>query len=558
VRQVREDEVIPPRRLQPRLSRDLDTICACCLQKDQRKRYATAQALADDLHRFLAGEPIRARRVGPVVRLAKWARRRRALAALVAVSIAAALALLVGGAVFTWKLEKERTRANTAATVANLEAEKARRSLELLRDPFDEPIGIEGPIFRATRKAGEGRTVVALLRHGMDRMDRLGAFHPKTKAALLDTLGSAYRNLAHFDEAEVYLNEAFKRIDGWRDHQPTDLANCYQSLGQFHYERGRLDRDDYKKAKENYEAALDLREAHGSPEDVAETLLHLGWLAMELEDFAEARRRFAELTELHQAKRFPPGRLLAMTKLGRASMDLEDRNDDSIQGALGAFLPLVLGEGALIAIEQDADWKAVLGAITEGVGHSRRAAGPDVSAEEAHRSRVEAAAALRNCDGIIRDKKDVYHYYRVIPLYLLALVLEQDQDLGGAARAYETALEVVDNSVGREFLKAPIVVRSYAQLLRKQDKVEEAHRQFAAVLTATEERFGCDHFHLANAIMVYARFLEDVGDWPRLEEQCARAKDIYEHGPRGTEHRRYTACVALLTTAVQKLGKAGP
>jgi serine/threonine-protein kinase len=73
--QVRENEVVPPRLLNPNVPRDLDTIIRKCLAKDQKHRYATAAALADDLGRFQEGEPILAQRIGPLGRLARWTRR---------------------------------------------------------------------------------------------------------------------------------------------------------------------------------------------------------------------------------------------------------------------------------------------------------------------------------------------------------------------------------------------------------------------------------------------------------------------------------------------------
>jgi serine/threonine-protein kinase len=88
LRQVRDEEPVPPRRLRPRLPRDLETICLKCLEKDPKRRYPTAEALADDLDRWLDGRAIQARPIGPAARALKWALRHPERAALAAVAVA--------------------------------------------------------------------------------------------------------------------------------------------------------------------------------------------------------------------------------------------------------------------------------------------------------------------------------------------------------------------------------------------------------------------------------------------------------------------------------------
>jgi WD40 repeat protein len=178
--QVRTREPPPPRRLNPRVPRDLETVCLKCLDKDPSRRYASAQALAEDLQRFLNGEPIQARAAGRGERAWKWVKRRPLAAALAGVTL---LAVLGVAALLVWHtvqlrgalaVVRERERAvNQHLYVADLKLAHqfcwkngdVRQMLELLRrhepDPTGPPDGAElaWHYLRGLATATEARTL---------------------------------------------------------------------------------------------------------------------------------------------------------------------------------------------------------------------------------------------------------------------------------------------------------------------------------------------------------------------------------------------------------------
>ncbi len=123
IRQLSDDDPVPPSRLVPRVTRDLETICLKCLNKDPARRYASAQALADDLGRYTRGEPIKARPTPFWERRSKWARRHpmRAAAAIL-------LALLTLGMIAAVRRDGQIIVARQTAGLSLLLTADAARS----------------------------------------------------------------------------------------------------------------------------------------------------------------------------------------------------------------------------------------------------------------------------------------------------------------------------------------------------------------------------------------------------------------------------------------------
>jgi tetratricopeptide (TPR) repeat protein len=203
----------PPTKVNPSVPRDLEIICLKCLEKEPQRRYPGARGLAEDLTRFVAGEPIQARPVGFATRAWMWARRNPLPAALTLLCGLATLAGLIG---VTWQWQKTVAARTLAEATSDF----------MLHKLFDQA----SPRFNPR---GANLTVGELLDRAAARLKGEFDGQPEVEAAIRRTLGTAYQSLSLYDRAEPHLHTAIeldRQSLGTRDRQTLGDVNLLTSL----------------------------------------------------------------------------------------------------------------------------------------------------------------------------------------------------------------------------------------------------------------------------------------------------------------------------------------
>jgi serine/threonine-protein kinase len=263
---VTREEVVAPSRLQPDVPRDLETICIKCLQKEPAKRYASCYELAEDLNRFLIGEPIQARPVGNIERVVRWCRRNPGWAAMWG-GIAALLLLLAGGSLYAAiTINAAKEEADENARIAKENEEQAKRNEEKAKE-----FGTSASQAYATL---------------VDKVQNIMKDKPALQDLKKEILVPAIKGL----EALIARMEDNKDAFNLRN-----LAYAHLKMGWLYREIGQSD-EAYKQFQETHKLRESIALANPDEEDakvqLATSWKDLGDLALYAKGAAEARAHY--------------------------------------------------------------------------------------------------------------------------------------------------------------------------------------------------------------------------------------------------------------------------
>jgi tetratricopeptide (TPR) repeat protein/tRNA A-37 threonylcarbamoyl transferase component Bud32 len=281
LQQILTEEPRPPRQLNDKIPRDLETITLKCLAKEPGRRYQAAGELAADLRRYLRGEPILARPVGRVERLWRWSKRNRRVAILTAVVFLLLAAGAVGGTVFAIVYGRQRDQATRAKVNAQERLDVTLNTLNKLVYKVQDQLQDQPALFKLREQllqtAIEGLELVARNAEGADTDHTMATAHQRLGDIFL-MLGRTTEARQHFQQCQILA----KRLQEQDPNNPREkLAICIATmkLGELSLRAG-----DARKAQDYCRRAVKLAQelSQGRPRGSEERLIlvpcwnHLG------------------------------------------------------------------------------------------------------------------------------------------------------------------------------------------------------------------------------------------------------------------------------------------
>jgi eukaryotic-like serine/threonine-protein kinase len=495
------DEVAKHRRTTPESLRrtlrgDLDWIILKAMDKDRTRRYATANALALDIGRYLANEPVIARPPSAGYRIRKFVRRNRGPVLAAALVV---LALMLGGAAATLGFVEARR--------AQLRAEHAAATAQQVSDFLVGIFEVSDP------GEARGNTITAreVLDRGADRIRADLAGQPVVQARLMTVMGDVYRHLGLYAEARPLLENAVAAAERAPDPDIAGLGEALRRLGVIYRLQG-----DAAAAEAPLRRAVEVARARRpvDPAELARSLRSLGGVYMQLGRNADAEPLLVETLALQEQTLGADDPEVGLTASVIGTMHLFDRQPARAEPyvrrslaidekALGPEHPTVAESlsnlGALLHMQQRFDeasgayeralaiWSRVLepehpllATVHHNLGETRNAQRryPEAETHLLHarslKERIFGPGSLSNAatlKALANVYRDQGRYAEAEPLYLEALRIRESspdsrqRDLQETLHAYAAMLRLVgrtDDAVRIEARAAALLAHERA------------------------------------------------------------------------------------------------
>ncbi len=302
---VRTEEPPRPRSLNGQADRDLESVCLQCLDKEPTKRYPSAEALAEDLEHWLAGEPIQARPARLRERLRRWARRHPVVATLATVTAGAVLVILALSLWLNVSIRQERDATRIQRDRAQQSAEMSRKLVDLVS------------AYTKARESDQDRAKLQLLEalalYEGSIEDDVGDLQQSGPGWNHRSIAQLYRAIGELPKAQAAYQRAldfFARQAAKYPGEPGyrhNVAVSYQSLGVFHQEEtGRLDlaKAAFLQAQPLFKRlTTEHPNVQSYQENLALNQFNLGILYEKTGDFRQAEATFLEALDLQNKLR---------------------------------------------------------------------------------------------------------------------------------------------------------------------------------------------------------------------------------------------------------------
>jgi serine/threonine protein kinase/tetratricopeptide (TPR) repeat protein len=481
-----------PERLRRRLRGDLDNIVLMAIRKTPARRYPSAFQLSEDIRRFLAGEPVLARRPTWRYRAGKFVGRHRLPLAGALLAFVLVLAFGVSRARLAADLARERDQARE-------QAEAAHRVAGFLQD-----------IFRvADPGAARGETVTAreLLDRGAARVREELRGEPAVQATLLDTIGNVYRRLGLYERAAPLLEDALatrRRVLG-EDH--LDTAASLEDLGELQRERGY-----YAAAEGLLRRAMVVRERRLGPNapEVAQSLHELGRVLRQQGRYPEAEGLCRRALAIREARPGDPA-AVADTLESLAGVLRDEGRDAEAE-------PLAERATATIRHTAGGDAIGLAGALDLLAG-----------VEEDRGNLVGAEAAAEEALTIRRRVLGHRHPMVGLSLTVLADVLVEKGDAAAAEKLYREALSVLVPGFGDGNVSVAAAREGLARALLETGALGPAEAACQQALAVRRQSLGEWHPATLSSLRLLGRIRTAQG---RTTEAEAIFRDVLEHRRR--------------------------